>query len=217
MKLKSTFCLFAEVTLRAIVEAVAQRATSEIFTIQNLLDFQSIRNSHDLTQISVPDKFKAFGDFIKYYTGEERAPFPTIFIGGNHEASNYLWELHHGGWVCPNIYYVGTCGVVNFAGLRIAGLSGIFKSHNYHQGFFESHPLRGGDIKSIYHVRQFSVFQMAQIQEHLDIFMSHDWPLGIARHGNLNELMRYKSFLRKEVRILVCMYDSYLDAHVHAT
>jgi hypothetical protein len=23
----------------------------------------------------------------------EVAPYPTIFIGGNHEASNYLWEL----------------------------------------------------------------------------------------------------------------------------
>jgi lariat debranching enzyme len=89
------------------------------------LDFQSIRNAHDLSQISVPEKFKEFGDFYKYYSGEETAPMPTIFIGGNHEASNYLWELYHGGWVCPNIYYLGCCGVVNFAGLRIGGLKPI--------------------------------------------------------------------------------------------
>jgi len=31
----------------------------------------------------------------------------TIFIGGNHEASNYLQELPYGGWVAPNIYYLG--------------------------------------------------------------------------------------------------------------
>ena len=32
-------------------------------------------------------------DFYKYYSGELIAPYLTIFIGGNHEASNYLREL----------------------------------------------------------------------------------------------------------------------------
>ena len=52
-------------------------------------------------------------------------------VGGNHEASNHLWELYYGGWVAPNIYYLGHAGVVNFGGLRIGGLSGIFMEHNY--------------------------------------------------------------------------------------
>ena len=29
----------------------------------------------------------------RYYTGEAVAPILTIVIGGNHEASNYFWEL----------------------------------------------------------------------------------------------------------------------------
>jgi lariat debranching enzyme len=29
----------------------------------------------------------------RYYTGEKEAPVLTIVIGGNHEASNYMWEL----------------------------------------------------------------------------------------------------------------------------
>jgi len=33
-------------------------------------------------------------------------------------------ELYHGGWVAPNIYFMGFAGVVKFRGLRIAGLSG---------------------------------------------------------------------------------------------
>ena len=45
--------------------------------------------------------------FHRYYSGEKTAPILTIFIGGNHEASNYLCELPYGGWVCPNIYYMG--------------------------------------------------------------------------------------------------------------
>ena len=30
---------------------------------------------------------------IRYYTGEKTAPILTLVIGGNHEASNYMWEL----------------------------------------------------------------------------------------------------------------------------
>ena len=52
-------------------------------------------------------------------------------VGGNHEAANHLWELHYGGWVAPNIYYLGAAGVVQFGGLRIAGLSGIFNPRHY--------------------------------------------------------------------------------------
>lgn len=51
---------------------------------------------------------------------------PTT-VGGNHEAANHLWELYYGGWAAPNIYFLGFTGCVRFGGLRIAGLSGIYK------------------------------------------------------------------------------------------
>jgi hypothetical protein len=49
------------------------------------------------------------GSFLhfRYYSGEKKAPVLTVFIGGNHEASNYLQELPYGGWVAPDIYYLG--------------------------------------------------------------------------------------------------------------
>ena len=31
--------------------------------------------------------------WYRYYSGEKKAPILTIVIGGNHEASNYMWEL----------------------------------------------------------------------------------------------------------------------------
>lgn len=43
----------------------------------------------------------------RYYSEEVAAPILTIFVGGNHEASNYLQELPYGGWVAPNIWYMG--------------------------------------------------------------------------------------------------------------
>ena len=72
--------------------------------------------------------------FWKYYKGQKRAPVLTIFIGGNHEASNHMQELPYGGWVCENIYYLGYCGIVEFGGVRIGGISGIFKGHDYNKG-----------------------------------------------------------------------------------
>lgn len=44
--------------------------------------------------MSCPDKYKKLGTFYKYYTGEVKAPVLTLFIGGNHEASNYSQELY---------------------------------------------------------------------------------------------------------------------------
>lgn len=52
-----------------------------------------MRNEEDLESLNVPRKYRSMNSFWKYYSGEELAPYPTIFIGGNHEASNFLWEL----------------------------------------------------------------------------------------------------------------------------
>jgi lariat debranching enzyme len=126
-------------------------------------DFQSIRNQHDLSTMAVPEKYKSLGNFHEYYTGLKKAPITTVFIGGNHEASNYLHELFYGGFVCPNIYYLGSSGVINFNGLRIGGLSGIYKHQHYENGFYERHPLLGGDIRSIYHIRRMSVYKLSKV------------------------------------------------------
>lgn len=42
--------------------------------------------------MSCPPKYLKIGDFQDYYNGSKVAPCLTIFIGGNHEASNYLRE-----------------------------------------------------------------------------------------------------------------------------
>lgn len=90
--------------LPKIYAAIRERVRIDRVPVDLLLicgDFQAVRNSHDLDCMAVPDKYKKLGSFYKYYSGEMVAPIPTVFIGGNHEASNYLWELFHGGWVVP--------------------------------------------------------------------------------------------------------------------
>lgn len=100
---------------------------------------------------------------FRYYSGEKVAPVLTIFIGGNHEASNYLQELSYGGWVAPNIYYLGYAGVVTVAGIRIAGFSGIYKKYNFMKGHYEFPPYSGESIRSVYHVRNLEIFRLKQV------------------------------------------------------
>lgn len=101
--------------------------------------------------------------YCRYYSGEKEAPILTIFIGGNHEASNYLQELPYGGWVAPNIYYLGYAGVIQVGGIRIAGLSGIYKSRHWMQGRYEKPPYTDSTIRSVYHIRNLEVFRLKQV------------------------------------------------------
>lgn len=139
------------------------------------------------------------GSFYKYYSGEKVAPVPTLFIHGNHECVNYLKELYFGGWAAPNIYYMGYSGVINFGGVRIGGLSGIWSGPDYQKGHCERPPYRGGSGKSAYHVREYEVFKLSQIQEPMDVFMSHDWPRGIYHFGDKQRLIQKKPFFEAEI------------------
>ncbi|KAJ2792907.1 lariat debranching enzyme [Coemansia linderi] len=162
-------------------------------------DFQAVRNVTDLETMSCPNKYKQVGGFYRYYTGERKAPIPTVFVGGNHEASNHMRELYYGGWVAPNIYYMGASGVVKFGGLRIGGITGIFKDYDYAKGHCETPPFRGPGRASMHHVRSYEAFKMLQIRKPLDIVVSHDWPLFIERYGNTAELLRRKPFFADEI------------------
>jgi lariat debranching enzyme len=148
-------------------------------------------------------------------------------VGGNHEASNHLWELHLGGWVAPNIYYLGAAGAVRFGGLRIAGLSGIFKSGHFGMGHFERPPYTDSTMRSAYHVRATDVNRLLRLEGPTDVFLSHDWPAGVARHGDAPALFRKKPFLRREVedgslgsppaaQVLAALRPAYwFAAHLH--
>eukprot|EP00536_Pseudo-nitzschia_multiseries_P016266 jgi/Psemu1/220743/e_gw1.1061.11.1 len=179
-------------------------------------DFQSLRNPADFHSSSIPPKFRRLGDFAKYYSGEKVAPILTIFIGGNHEASQPLRELHYGGFVAPNIYYLGAAGVVRYRGIRIAGISGIYKNHDYETGYHEAPPYDHRAVKSVYHVRKIDVERMKLLsaictapwdrdqkektdKNTLDVFVSHDWPLGIEQHGDTRGLIRKKPFFKAEI------------------
>jgi len=127
--------------------------------------------------------------------------------------------------VAPNIYYLGAAGVVRYRGLRIAGVSGIYKNFDYRKGRFECPPYDNSSLRSVYHVRNVEVARL-KVLEHLsnrrrmnsvnnkdnngngngnignvvDVMLSHDWPRGIEQSGNTRELIRKKKFFEQEIR-----------------
>ncbi|TDL18927.1 DBR1-domain-containing protein [Rickenella mellea] len=215
--------------LNAIYKHIAELEAKDNYKVDLLIccgDFQAMRNRQDLQCMAAPEKYRDMGDFHSYYTGERTAPMLTLVIGGNHEASAYLWELYHGGWLAPNIYFLGHAGCVQVNGVRIAGTSGIFKGNDFHQGHWEKLPYTSGSMRSIYHVREYNIKRLSLLSSP-NIVISHDWPQGIEHHGDLRYLLQRKPFFRGDIAsgqlgspplmglLKVLKPDWWFSAHLH--
>ena len=163
-------------------------------------DFESMRNKNDLQFLSCPEKYREMGDFYKYYNKELVAPYLTIFIGGNHEASNYLEQNYYGGWVAPNIYYLGRSGLINVKGIRIGGVSGIYNKYDYFRGNFEKNENEiKGDRKTIFHLREFEIAKMSHIKNKIDILMTHDWPTNLVSDEDKDYVFKKKPHFKNDI------------------
>ncbi len=159
--------------------------------------------------MACPEKYREMGQFHKYFRRELRAPILTLFVGGNHEASNFLRDLYYGGWVADNIYYLGCSGVVNVVkgeeSLRVGGISGIEKHYDFYKGYCETWPYfdNQNSIHTIFHYRQFDV-QKLRLADGMDCFISHEWPTEVtstAEKHEIQSLTRIKPFFTKEVSV----------------
>ncbi|KAG5508217.1 hypothetical protein JKF63_05473 [Porcisia hertigi] len=203
-------------------------------------DFQAVRSAADMDSMAVPDKYKVLGDFHKYCTDvsnapaghktQTTAPYLTIFVGGNHENSDLLAQESYGGFVAPNIFYLGHSSVVTVDNcLTIAGLSGIFKELDYDRPYpprpYAANPMAK---KAAYHVRRIEIAKLQaylratqKLRSHsfntetreatattspavmppkVDLFLSHDWPLGITSYGDEAQLLRFKPYFKEDIR-----------------
>ena len=159
-----------------------------------------MRNATDLHAIAMPPKYRRMGDFYRYYAGHRKAPYLTLFVGGNHEASNHLQELYYGGWVAPNIYYLGAANVIRVGPLRIAGMSGIWKGYDFRKPHHERLPFDSDDIRSIYHVREIDTRKLLQVRTQVDVGLSHDWPRGVEWKGDWRTLFRKKRGFEEDAK-----------------
>lgn len=209
MKIAVIGCSHGE--LDVIYEDIARIEAQNGFQVDLVIicgDFQAVRNHNDLPCMAVPPKYRQLRTFYKYYRSECLAPKLTLFVGGNHEASNYLQGLAFGGWVAKNIYYLGYASVVRFKGIRIGGISGIHHRYHANCGHYERLPYDEDSKRSIYHMRKTDVYKLLQLKtgsdesatQPLDVMISHDWPINIHTCGDVEWLVRRKRHFLNEIQ-----------------
>jgi len=205
MKIAVVGCLHGELTK---AYAAIERSGAEPELVIVCGDFQAFRTPADLLSFSAPAKYRRMGDFHEYYAGRKQAPVLTIVVGGNHEASNFLSSMPQGGWLCPNIWYAGESGIVNFRGLVIAGLSGIWYEPDFYKPRFEAEAFAADLVAasktdalfSAYHTRKTDIDKLGQIKpQKVDIVVTHDWPRGIEQGGNVRSLLKIKPYFRSDI------------------
>ena len=110
-------------------------------------------------------------------------------------------DLYYGGWVAENMYYMGYSGFVDWNGLWIGGISGIFKPYDFKKGYTEVYPFSDSDIKSVYHTREFEVMKVLHMNsEPIDIMLSHDWPTVIGDITDKKALLKIKPHFDEDLR-----------------
>ncbi|KAG9393657.1 Calcineurin-like phosphoesterase [Carpediemonas membranifera] len=162
-------------------------------------DLKTMRDEGDLDTLQAPEKYRKTNDFVDYYWGKKTAPYFTICISGNHDSMNHITALPYGGWLAPKMYYLGRSACVTYKGLRIAGLSGIFKPYSIDLPLPGHAPFDESDLISSYHQRTVDMEKLAGLDP-VDISLSHDWPARILMTPGA-DTRKIRSNLVKEDRI----------------
>ena len=161
-------------------------------------DNQTFRTKEDMESSShyvqikenKPDRFgkkpkysldEYYGSFHKYVNPSTPLPCLFILIGGNNECEDLLCQMPYGGFIADNLYYAGRSSILDYKGLRISTLSGIFNESIFNQLLFEKFPIRNGDIKTNHYIRSFSLYQLLCYgyipkAPKINVMMTHDWP-----------------------------------------
>lgn len=177
-------------------------------------DFETVRDNEDLKTLYSPPRYRKIKDFPDYYCNKKTIPIPTAFIGGNHESWGFLESYNKGGNIIPNLDYFGRVSLINFDGLNIAGISGIFSKH-----YTKLNTRDPSDLKDRSYFLLDDVEYLRNI-DNIDILLLHEWPNNlfkceeapkqlIKRFGSdLNNLghsnLLYELIVEKEPKYVFC-------------
>ncbi len=172
-------------------------------------DFEAHRHEEDLKTMDAPTKYKQLGDFTDFYEGRARFPYPLYFIGGNHESYGFLDQHIKGKEIAPNFNYLGRVNAIKLAGLKIVGVSGVYKADLFSQlprptvAEFRNHSNKEyiGFLES--------EIEQAIDYENTDVLLLHDWPRGIISAEALEKFKQrysnadYNSIGNEYARLLI--------------
>lgn len=160
---------------------LALHAEASLDLVLQVGDAQPIRDEKDLAYLPVPERYRALGD---YGLLDGPWPIPTLFIGGNHEPFNVMEALPEGGFLQPNLEYMGRAGYRTFGDLRIAGLGGVLSPRAIER------PRLPWPFPP-QHAREASYYRKADLAKvaasgKVDILLLHEWPTQMEKARSSN-------------------------------
>jgi lariat debranching enzyme len=159
------------------LDDIIQQLQTPLEFVLQVGDFEPVRDESDLRLMTGPESRRQLGSFHRVLSGELVYPAEVIFIGGNHEPYGWLEEIPEGARIFEGITYLGRAGVVERAGLRIAGLTGIHSPLRYELPVPPDWTSKKTLLKEPTYFRRPHVERLLSGGT-IDILMTHDWPAG---------------------------------------
>ncbi|CAL6107375.1 Calcineurin-like_phosphoesterase [Hexamita inflata] len=195
-------------------------------------DLQTFIEEGDMDACNLKAKYRDMGHFRELLTGKLSLSCPTVCIGGNHENVKHLAAFRNGGYLCANLFYLGSgmyTVVINGRQIDIAAISGIshfpiIDSVRLSQHPFLSNDFQQRDIQFLTRACK-SDLNSIPVLSTPTLVLSHDWPLGVSRLLPKSKLVTKQSnladpriggpvsaLLLKQIRNQNCVYCC---SHMH--
>ncbi len=191
----------------AILDKIQSKLNKSISFVLQVGDFEPHRNYADVMTMDAPSKYKKLGEFHHFYTKNYQFPYPIYFIGGNHEPYGFLDRLPPKVTeIASNCYYLGRVGCLELAGLKIVGVSGIYKA----KLFDNRPPISQINSRSNSDYIGFTYKEINQAIDYqkTDILLLHEWANNIVAEKDQEILSQYLP--RRKYEEIGNEYASYL-------
>jgi lariat debranching enzyme len=169
-------------TMVRTLEGLERALKIKLDLVLQVGDFEPHRHEADLRTMCSPSKYKTLGDFSDYHRGWRSFPWPVIFIGGNHEPHGWLEQHPEGFELIPSCEYLGRARIIERAGLKIAGLSGIYNAQVFEQQRPSYQHLDRVSNKAFIYLNAQDIDALLDQAERtgpVDVLLVHEWPEGM--------------------------------------
>ena len=196
-------------TMLGLLQSWEKKHGKSLSFVFQVGDFEAHRHQEDLLTMDAPTKYKKLGDFASFYTGKAKFPYPLYFIGGNHESYGFLDLFPKGKEIAPNFNYIGRVNSIELAGLKVVGISGIYKPKIF--SLAKRASVTDFDKRSNKEYISFIESEVEQAIDYgnADILLLHDWASDIVSAETLELLQqrysnaRYQSVGNEYARLLI--------------
>ncbi|WP_045054629.1 metallophosphoesterase [Aliterella atlantica] len=182
-----------------LLQAWESRDRQKLAFVLQVGDFEPHRQQADLATMDAPNRYRKLGEFSDFYSKKAEFPWQIYFIGGNHEPYGFLDLMPAGGEVTKNCYYLGRVGFCELAGLKIVGLSGIYRENLFlHTARPDIAQIGSRSNKDYIGFIQSDIDRALDFQS-ADILMLHEWSTDTIAADDIESFQQWLPSLKYEV------------------